>query len=326
MSQQQQQPPPQQQQQHGAYPLAPAVASRFRPSGPRVGSRGALPPPTRPTHDYKRSPNDRHPVDVARVDSLIVARMNAKISRDFDRADSLRMELRQLGVEVHDRDKKGLWTGRSALQSLRKSTAAAAARRCREAALRCRACRAAVRPPRRPPPPHNNAPPPPGSGMHALPPPPMMPPHGPGGGYGAPPPSGGSYGGGGGVPPHGGFGGGGGGGGSAPMPEHDYSRDPNDPISLHPEQLRRIHGMLGERLAAKRARDYARRTACEDLRVMCGVEVLDRDKTWRAVPGAHPFTRRRRAWALPSRPLPWAGVHQWAGAHPRAMGPCRRTG
>ena len=32
--------------------------------------------------------------------------MNAKISRDFDRADSLRMELRQLGVEVHDRDKQ----------------------------------------------------------------------------------------------------------------------------------------------------------------------------------------------------------------------------
>ena len=41
---------------------------RFRPSGPRWAVSGALPPPTRPTHDYKRSPNDRHPVDVARVD------------------------------------------------------------------------------------------------------------------------------------------------------------------------------------------------------------------------------------------------------------------
>ena len=58
-------------------------------------------------HDYSRSPNDSHPVDVGRVHSLISARMNAKITRDFDRADALRMELRALGVEVHDRDK--LW-------------------------------------------------------------------------------------------------------------------------------------------------------------------------------------------------------------------------
>ncbi len=57
------------------------------------------------THDYNRSNSDSHPVDTARVNELIAARMNAKITRDFDRADALRMELRQLGVEVHDRDK-----------------------------------------------------------------------------------------------------------------------------------------------------------------------------------------------------------------------------
>ena len=57
-------------------------------------------------HDYRRAASDRHPVDTARVDALIAARMHAKITRDFDRADQLRAELRDLGVEVHDRNKE----------------------------------------------------------------------------------------------------------------------------------------------------------------------------------------------------------------------------
>ena len=170
MSQQQQQqppPPPQQQQQYGeALPAALAVAS-LPPIGATGGQfRGALPPPTRPTHDYKRSPNDRHPVDVARVDSLIVARMNAKISRDFDRADSLRMELRQLGVEVHDRDKQWFVDRPDlALQSLPGGHGGGGGPPMPGGGPTMPE-RRRVRPPRRPPPAGNA--PPPGGGMHAC--------------------------------------------------------------------------------------------------------------------------------------------------------------
>ena len=91
----------------------PPPNANFSPPGVAAGQfRGAMPPgqqqqapPMRVSHDYKRTATDRHPVDISRVDGLISARMNAKITRDFDKADALRMELRQLGVEVHDRDK-----------------------------------------------------------------------------------------------------------------------------------------------------------------------------------------------------------------------------
>jgi len=76
------------------------AGGQFRgPSAPASRAASTL------THDYTRSGNDNFPVDVTRVNELIAGRMNAKITRDFERADALRMELRQLGVEVHDRDK-----------------------------------------------------------------------------------------------------------------------------------------------------------------------------------------------------------------------------
>ena len=52
---------------------------------------------------FTRCPSSPLLVDcvLRQVHALIAARLQAKITRDFDRADALRMELRGLGVEVH---------------------------------------------------------------------------------------------------------------------------------------------------------------------------------------------------------------------------------
>lgn len=56
-------------------------------------------------HDYHREPDDRAPIDVAKVDDLLSQRVAAKRQRDFTSADALRDQLRSMGVEVQDREK-----------------------------------------------------------------------------------------------------------------------------------------------------------------------------------------------------------------------------
>lgn len=60
----------------------------------------------RALHDYVRSQTDRFeltPSEAQEVDALLGRRLAAKKARDFDKADSLQMSLRGLGVEVDDK-------------------------------------------------------------------------------------------------------------------------------------------------------------------------------------------------------------------------------
>lgn len=61
------------------------------------------------THDYSRDPEDDSEVDVVAVDDLLLRRLRAKLSRDFELADQLKDELRVMGVRVDDGDKR--WRG-----------------------------------------------------------------------------------------------------------------------------------------------------------------------------------------------------------------------
>mmetsp|Transcript_18042 Transcript_18042/g.57078 ORF Transcript_18042/g.57078 Transcript_18042/m.57078 type:complete len:203 (+) Transcript_18042:466-1074(+) len=61
-------------------------------------------------HDYTRAPGDTVRISAAveeRIHEGIARRLSAKVAREFDRADAIREELRDLGVEIVDRDK--LW-------------------------------------------------------------------------------------------------------------------------------------------------------------------------------------------------------------------------
>ena len=240
------------------------------PPPPAFGQfRGGVPPPApqiaqlpRASHDYTRSSNDRHPVDTARVDTLIAARMNAKITRDFDRADALRMELRQLGVEVHDRDK--LWfVDRPELAHATLTGPNGG----QQGGMGGMGGMGGVMA---------------GCGMSS-------------GGMGGGGVIAGGMGGMGGMAamsapacymgganaPQGGAGR----GMQAPMDmskQHDYNRDPADRIYLTNEA--HVHALLAERLQAKKARDFAKADAMRETLRQAGVEVFDRDKVWRALP------------------------------------------
>lgn len=65
------------------------------------------PPPPGPSHDYVRGDDGGIRVDLRRVDFLLARRLACKKAGRYDEADSIRAELRQLGVEVQDRLK--LW-------------------------------------------------------------------------------------------------------------------------------------------------------------------------------------------------------------------------
>ena len=262
----------------GKYPNTPApgvggvTGGQFRGAMAHPASQ---PPTPQAQHDYTRSSNDRHPVDAARVDVLISARMNAKITRDFDRADQVRMELRQLGVEVHDRD-KSWFVDRP---ELARTTLMA--------------------------PPQPGAGPPPGApggagyiggggggggSMSGY----------PGGGGGMGSGGGGAYypGSGGGYPGGGsGYPGGGSMGGAPPAADvgtHDYARDPNDRVYL-PNEVH-VHALLAERLQAKKNRDFTKADAMRETLRQAGVEIFDREKIWRYV------HRTLESSLLPSRP------------------------
>ena len=65
------------------------------------------PPPSKNSQlQYHRAPDDHQPVDVAAVEALLDERLQAKMQRDFVRADQLRDTIRQQhNVEVHDNDR-----------------------------------------------------------------------------------------------------------------------------------------------------------------------------------------------------------------------------
>ena len=70
---------------------------------PKNSFRRREPRPLPEAHDYARGGDLAAPVDAAAVDALLLARMHAKMGRDFGRADALREELsRDHGVRVHD--------------------------------------------------------------------------------------------------------------------------------------------------------------------------------------------------------------------------------
>jgi len=226
----------------GSNPAVPPSAGQFR--GAMAPPSPQLPP--KAAHDYTRSMSDHHPVDVACVDDLIAARMNAKITRDFDRADQVRMELRQLGVEVHDRVK----TWFVDRPELALATVGA--------------------------PPGASPGMPNGMGYMG----------GSGAGYqcgGGGGGGGGDYQGGGcGSGYQGGVCMGAGMGAGPPMhevPTHDYRRDPNNRVYLPNEA--HVHMLIAERLQAKKSRDFAKADAMRETLLQAGVEVVDRDKIWR---------------------------------------------
>ena len=53
---------------------------------------------------YEREPSDTAEVDVARVETLLAERTQLRAARDFDGADAVRDELREMDVTVHDRE------------------------------------------------------------------------------------------------------------------------------------------------------------------------------------------------------------------------------
>mmetsp|Transcript_35674 Transcript_35674/g.114078 ORF Transcript_35674/g.114078 Transcript_35674/m.114078 type:complete len:493 (-) Transcript_35674:110-1588(-) len=57
-------------------------------------------PPQR--HDYARAYGDEGAVDESLVDQMLLDRLIAKLQRDFGKADSIRAELKQMGVRVDD--------------------------------------------------------------------------------------------------------------------------------------------------------------------------------------------------------------------------------
>ncbi|KAH8052895.1 hypothetical protein JL720_14831 [Aureococcus anophagefferens] len=70
---------------------------------PKNSFRRREPRPLPEAHDYARGGDLSAPVDETAVDALLLARMHAKMGRDFGRADALREELsRDHGVRVHD--------------------------------------------------------------------------------------------------------------------------------------------------------------------------------------------------------------------------------
>ena len=66
--------------------------------GERFGARG---------HDYKRGDDGGAPVDEAKVNEMLAARLHARLNRDFVAADRMREQLRtEHGIEVYDAERE----------------------------------------------------------------------------------------------------------------------------------------------------------------------------------------------------------------------------
>jgi len=57
------------------------------------------------SHDYRREADDRYDVDAHAINMILAERLQARMTRDFHKADSLRDKLRSMGVEVDDKHK-----------------------------------------------------------------------------------------------------------------------------------------------------------------------------------------------------------------------------
>lgn len=63
---------------------------------------------------------------------------------------------------------------------------------------------------------------------------------------------------------------------------HGYSRDPSDTATVGDEQ--RVHKLLSDRLAAKRAREFDQADRIREELLSIGIQVFDRVKFWRVAP------------------------------------------
>jgi cysteinyl-tRNA synthetase len=76
--------------------------------GGGYGRRASAARSQRKQHDYVREPFDRVELsaqETEQIDGLLARRMEFKMAREFQRADALQRELRDLGVEVDDRSR-----------------------------------------------------------------------------------------------------------------------------------------------------------------------------------------------------------------------------
>eukprot|EP00930_Biecheleria_cincta_P029073 TRINITY_DN20232_c0_g1_i2.p1 TRINITY_DN20232_c0_g1~~TRINITY_DN20232_c0_g1_i2.p1 ORF type:complete len:173 (+),score=14.79 TRINITY_DN20232_c0_g1_i2:44-562(+) len=85
------------------------------------GSRGAPPrvPDRRPipVRDAPRSPSKDGDPSNAEIWNMLIDREKARIARDFKEADKIRDELRDLGIEIYDRERK--WEAKDGRVGLR---------------------------------------------------------------------------------------------------------------------------------------------------------------------------------------------------------------
>ena len=66
-------------------------------------------PPQAFLADLRSQRARRAKIDVARVEELMLARQEARVSKDFARSDSLRQEIADLGVSVRDTPEGQVW-------------------------------------------------------------------------------------------------------------------------------------------------------------------------------------------------------------------------
>jgi len=229
-------------------------------------------------HDYRREGDSSVPCDEQKIDSMLTERMRAKMARDFDTADRIRDDLRRMGVEIFDRERtwslsqsggKGGYGGGISQFGGGKGSTGHDYRREDDGSIPCDEPKINSMLAER---------------MRAK----MARDFdtadrlrddlrrmgvevfdkertwrvGPGGGGGK---GGGSF--------------GGGKGGTG----HDYRRDDDGSA---PCDLDRINSMLAERMRAKMARDFGTADRIRDDLRRLGVEVFDKERTWRIGPSA----------------------------------------
>ena len=61
---------------------------------------------------------------------------------------------------------------------------------------------------------------------------------------------------------------------------HDYAREPGDDLPIEPPVLQAVHGLLAERLAAKKRRAFDEADSLQKELWELGVEVDDQQRTW----------------------------------------------
>jgi hypothetical protein len=89
------------------------ASSRERYSSDRASSSQPWQQPRRPDQSvatssgYRRDDDGSTPVDEALVEDLLLQRVRARAARDFDSADGIKTQLKNLGVEVWDEQRCG---------------------------------------------------------------------------------------------------------------------------------------------------------------------------------------------------------------------------